>query len=158
MLIYRDLHDKGYVRVLFIDTTLTPGVSVPVSKFGGGNYFYPGPGGYYAGSTASFSADGGNNIFYFANNNTLPSTAGSAPFTPEDAWNIDTKLDDGKPGTGTIISTKGDATNSFCTTGDNIAPPGDVNATYQLNKTAKDCALEFLRVFCDHIDFTRIAT
>jgi prepilin-type N-terminal cleavage/methylation domain-containing protein len=127
--------------------TLIPGTDVPRSKIGD-NYFYPmAGGGYHAGDAYAYAADYGKNFYLFANYNTWFTTPGSAPFIPEDAWHIDTKLDDGKPGTGIILAVKGDNAASFCTTGDNLAPPADVNATYQLSKTAKDCTLEFIRVF-----------
>ena len=32
--------------------------------------------------------------------------------TPEEAWNIDTKLDDGKPGRGRILTYKGSGSNN----------------------------------------------
>lgn len=127
--------------------SLIIGQDVPASRLAP-NYFYPmAGGGYYAGDVYSFGADYGKNLLYYSNYNTWSGTPDSAPFTPEDAWNIDTKLDDGKPGTGKIIAVKGDATNSFCTSGDNLAPPADANATYSLNRTGKDCALQFIRVF-----------
>lgn len=127
--------------------TITPGVSTPKSKLDPA-YFYPGAGGgYYAGSTSSFAADYGKNMYSFWGNNYDFTTSGSGSLKPEDAWNIDTKLDDGKPGSGIIIANKGNNTTMFCTSGDNVAPPADANASYSLTKTAKDCAIQFVKVF-----------
>ncbi len=49
----------------------------------------------------------GNNISYGAEGADFPD---SVLFTPEDAWNIDTKLDDGRPGMGVVMSPEGQAT------------------------------------------------
>ncbi len=73
--------------------------------------------------------------------------AGSYPLTPQEAWNIDTKLDDGLPGSGVIISRKGDGTHTNCTTFAGIAPPGDAGATYLVSNGSKDCEINFVRVF-----------
>jgi hypothetical protein len=73
--------------------------------------------------------------------------AGSWPLTPQEAWNIDTKLDDGIASSGFIISTKGNGTNTNCTTYAGVAPPGDTGANYLLSNTSKDCGIFFVRVF-----------
>lgn len=54
-------------------------------------------------------------------------------FTPEEQWNIDTKLDDGKPGSGKIMSTKFSLTP--CATSDN-----PTTATYNLSVSDHICA------------------
>lgn len=62
---------------------------------------------------------------------------GSSAFTPEDAWNIDMKADDGKPGQGIIWS----RTWQDCTT----ATAGDENDTaeYNLTSDSQNCMLFF---------------
>lgn len=55
--------------------------------------------------------------------------------TPEEMWNIDTKMDDGKPATGTILAFKGAGT----------AQPNCANAAdtdYNLTDTAVRCAIK----------------
>lgn len=55
-------------------------------------------------------------------------------FTPEESWNVDTKLDDGKPYTGQVFS--GDTTdNPACRDVDTE------DAVYELTDTSKACAL-----------------
>jgi hypothetical protein len=61
-------------------------------------------------------------------------------FLPEEAWNIDTKLDDGKPIAGKVQVQHWPQ----CTNGAN---PADAAATYLLSSTSKDCMLEFWRAF-----------
>lgn len=58
-----------------------------------------------------------------------------ASLTPADAWNIDTKVDDGLPGTGKIIVKK------LCSTAAGVAPPGDATAKYDLSGTTTNCRI-----------------
>ena len=60
--------------------------------------------------------------------------------TPEEAWNIDTKIDDGKAGTGKVFITKpSGAWMPDCGTTD------DVNTSeYQLTRTEKSCSLHMI--------------
>lgn len=87
-----------------------------------------------AGTTTAFAFPAGN-LFRFSN----PSGTG-APLNPQEAWNIDTKVDDGFPGKGKIMSNKGSAS-TFCTTAGGVAPPGDDNAAYNLSYSSKACRL-----------------
>jgi prepilin-type N-terminal cleavage/methylation domain-containing protein len=68
------------------------------------------------------------------------------PFIPEDAWNIDTKLDDGKPGTGKVRT--GEYLGVSCNT---VAASTTVSvaatAAYNLTQTSPYCALTFLTGF-----------
>lgn len=60
---------------------------------------------------------------------------------PEDAWNIDTKLDDGKPGTGSV---HGFPHTNNCT---NAASASDVDAIYNLAESGALCGLHFRNSF-----------
>lgn len=59
--------------------------------------------------------------------------------TPEEAWNIDTKIDDGKPTTGSVFSSQ--TTN--CT--DAANKDDVVDTEYLLNDTGTRCSLYFMR-------------
>lgn len=64
---------------------------------------------------------------------------------PEEAWNIDSKLDDGKPANGNVIS---NAWNNLCSVADDGGSANnDLNASYKLSDTALRCALYFRRSF-----------
>lgn len=69
-------------------------------------------------------------------------TPGSWPSTPilkpEEAWNIDTKIDDGKPGRGKVTSTVGSTLGASCTS---AATGADFDATYSLNSSSNACEL-----------------
>ncbi|MFO0110696.1 MAG: hypothetical protein ACK52W_09235 [Alphaproteobacteria bacterium] len=85
--------------------------------------------------------DGNYNNFYMFGRQ----TTGAAPETnnlkPEELWNIDTKMDDGKPATGKLVprSWTGDCTNA--TSG------GDTSATYELSNSAIVCRSVFRGMF-----------
>ncbi len=64
--------------------------------------------------------------------------------SPEDAWNIDTKMDDGKPGTGSVMNWKGDGTTWFCTDQAGVAAVADSVAQYKLTNRSLDCGLFFV--------------
>lgn len=70
---------------------------------------------------------------------------------PEDAWNIDKKLDDGMPGTGFIFArdvqpddTAGFGTAAACTTSTSSA---DFSGKYNLTNSSPACAFKFFRLF-----------
>jgi len=58
---------------------------------------------------------------------------------PEEAWNIDTKMDDGKPGRGKVLAYRYSASCSSSGT--------DFDATYSLSATSKACGLWFPGAF-----------
>lgn len=60
---------------------------------------------------------------------------------PEEAWNIDKKLDDGKPGYGKIIASDWD---NLCSAADSgVSASTNLAASYRLQDTALRCALFF---------------
>lgn len=67
-------------------------------------------------------------------------------FRPEEAWNIDTKIDDGRPALGNFRARTNESTQAFseCTTAANGA---DSTAQYQLTSTQTACAALFLSGF-----------
>lgn len=62
-------------------------------------------------------------------------------FTPGEAWNIDVKMDDGKPGYGKVVH---DYLWSSCTT---AAAQTDNTADYKLTSTTLDCSIRFRDVY-----------
>ena len=73
--------------------------------------------------------------------NVIGITLADSPYTgasggvllPQDAWNIDTKMDDGKPGTGIVMSNWSSCTSS--------ASNSDFSGSYSLTATTKACTL-----------------
>lgn len=66
----------------------------------------------------------------------------TAIFTPEEVWNIDTKMDDGRPGRGKVLALR----YATCTTAAAGANT-DLDANYLLTERSKTCAIEFPQIF-----------
>lgn len=72
-----------------------------------------------------------------SNGNTRPR---GAIIKPEEAWGIDTKIDDGRPGYGSVLAVQ-------ITTCTNAANNTDRGAQYLLTSSATACALDFVNPF-----------
>ncbi len=85
-----------------------------------------------------YSTASAGNAFIFSQpaGNTLRITP--TAYNGEECWNVDTKLDDGKPNTGKMMAYKGDPS-ALVTTRANVAPPGDADAEYNLTLSDKIC-------------------
>ncbi len=96
--------------------------------------------------TRNFTLPGGfpaNVLVFGAANFGAPPSAGI--LTPEEAWNIDTKIDDGRPAYGSIIARSHSVFGAnTCTTAANT---NDLAAEYALTIKAKECALIFTKMF-----------
>lgn len=90
-------------------------------------------------STMFFAASGTSNSFQFGTD-ASSGTIYNKILKAEDAWNIDTKTDDGSPANGRVHAIWWDD----CT---NAANNADANATYLLDDTSIQCALIFVRVY-----------
>ena len=114
------------------------GTNAPKSKMSNGGWF-DGWWGTQTGSYANYwSGDYGNVLLFAAGGND-----GSAILKPEEAWNIDTKLDDGLPGSGRVMSSApGD--NPNCTSGGTSTTPS--SASYALGTTSIACSLFFTKI------------
>lgn len=94
--------------------------------------------GTYGGDSTYFKGSYGNSLEIATQaSNEFPA---SPVLRPEEAWNIDTKMDDGKPGTGKVYAT----TWSSCT---NAAAFTDTTTTYKLDSTSIACGLGFGNAF-----------
>lgn len=114
---------------------LTPGKNVPALK-GNATFTlidYQTASGYTAGSFSFAGLSAGHYIEFRA------SGSGVQPLAPDEAWNIDTKMDDGKPGYGIISGPVSSWTGSTgCTTSDD-----PTTATYSLTNTSKICRFNY---------------
>lgn len=114
--------------------------NAPISKYPNTiwNMIYKGP---YGGSASLFALDYGN-VFFFG----TPQPSGNTEFlnynmSPSDAWNVDTKVDDGLPAQGKVI---GSYNLSICTTS---TSPNDYAGNYRLNNTGNVCLLTMRQSF-----------
>jgi prepilin-type N-terminal cleavage/methylation domain-containing protein len=115
----------------------TIGTSCPRSKMSNSGWGAHGLGNY-AGDTGYFAGDYGNMLtFGVQTSSEYPS---NPALKPEEAWNIDTKMDDGRPGLGKVLAVH----YSTCT---NASGQADVATTYKLDISTVTCALSFNRSF-----------
>ena len=96
--------------------------------------------GNYAGAYPTFYAGNFGNMLIFGAQNPGNSTF-NAVLKPEEAWNIDTKIDDGKPGSGKVIAVY---LNNTCTQGTSAT---DYTSPYNLSNSSVVCALFFTNSF-----------
>ena len=116
-----------------VATTL---VNVPRSRLSNGNW------------QVSNGIDIGNPYFYdhdYGNYLSISDSYGSV-LNPQDAWNIDSKLDDGMPGTGKVLAVSNVAFGAMhaCTTSTNSS---DFAGTYAFSNSAIACHLRFAQAF-----------
>jgi len=117
---------------------LTVGSNVPRSRVGGGGVQIfklsdttP--------STNLYNPTDSRHTFIFLGAATLMVGTPAALLTPEEAWNVDTKMDDGTPGTGIFYNyTTGSSTVGTCTTS---------ASAYALTLTSKVCAPYIMATF-----------
>ncbi len=118
------------------------GTNVPQSKISNAAfnaYFY----GFQIGSPDFYEVNIGN-AFLFGGF-VLNSSFYAPILKPEDAWGIDTKLDDGKPARGKIIARYW---NNLCAAADDgTHASNDLNASYKVSDTTNQCALFFIQAF-----------
>lgn len=131
--------------------TIAIGTNVAAARIGTGAYFIARasfvPGGTYGGSTSEFRGNYGRNMFVLMNGSTA---LGGMVLRPEEAWNIDTKMDDGLPNSGKIYGFKGlGGASTRCTdkAGTIPLPANEAGAQYALSVSSKDCQLYFVSAF-----------
>lgn len=113
-----------------------PGVNSPTSRIGRGGW-----------TAVRRNSGGDGNFFTIDYGNTLqlgmPSSGGTtyiAIMKPEEAWNMDTKLDDGKPAQGKFIGLQWDT----CTT---ATASTQLDVEYRLDSSAIGCALVIRQIY-----------
>lgn len=93
-----------------------------------------------------FDGEYNNSLIYSVPN--INYNAYGAIVTPEDIWNIDNKMDDGKPATGKLVAHSSGGL-SVCTTaaGTTAAQAASLTADYLLTETTTTCAIIFRQQF-----------
>lgn len=99
--------------------------------------------GVYAGDAASYALDYGSILFVGAK--VAGNDLAGPLLKPEEAWNIDTKMDDGKPARGKVIAYYW---NNLCAAADDgTHANNDLAASYRLTDSAQQCVLAFVKAF-----------
>lgn len=119
-----------------------PGTNVPRSKVPLGGWStqtrnnYPGDGIFYAYHYG--------NALFFGGTDTTDVTRVRI-LKPEEAWNIDGKVDDGLPRSGTVFA--GYSYDCTTKTDGNTSALTDTSGVYNLSRTTVSCALAFVRAY-----------
>jgi len=121
-------------------TTPTPGVVAPRMKVDATAVVFV-EYGAIAGTTQYFSMPAGHNGSIF----TL--TAPYTFLTPQEAWNVDTKMDDGRPSQGKVWGYKGTTAQPCTDRANQAAGAADAAAVYNLLHTGKACYVDFPSAF-----------
>lgn len=99
---------------------------------------------FFGGSAAAYALDYGNFLFVGA---AIANDQPQAAFLkPEEAWSIDTKIDDGKPGQGSVIARYWDTCTDAASNG-SATPSDRDNANYLLSDNTVQCSLYFPKAF-----------
>jgi hypothetical protein len=118
--------------------TANAGINSPTSKMPGSTWAVRYIPGVYAGDLAAFSYEYGNFLVFGGER---PTEWPAHPnLKPEEAWNIDTKLDDGLPASGKIVGFHW----TVCTT---AVSNTDFSARYNLTNNNLVCILKFPKAF-----------
>ena len=112
------------------------GVNVPQGKLSNGGWYIRTEQAAFSGSASFFDGDYGTRYIFGADGGTGNITQ-AAILSPEEAWNIDTKVDDGKPGRGKVRVIY----YTPCTLAVNET---ELDANYELTNSDIACALSFL--------------
>lgn len=91
----------------------------------------------YAGDASAYALDYGNFIEIGASANGIP------PLSPDEAYNIDRKIDDGIPSGGMVIARYW---NNGCATPTGVAAATNLNSSYRTTVTTRQCQLIFRKI------------
>lgn len=118
------------------------GTNVPQSKLGNAGWSAQAAVNY-GGDGQAYAVDYGN-MFVFGGK-TNNSLTYNAVLKPEEAWNIDTKMDDGKPAQGKVIARYW--SNACAAADDGSHANNDLVASYKLGDSTIQCSLHFRQQF-----------
>lgn len=117
------------------------GWNVPPSKLSNGGWSPQWLGTPLISSTGGFFEGDYANTFYFGGTAIASNLTGTPILKAEEAWNIDTKSDDGKPGTGSVLSWEVNIACHDATPSTSVAIAA--TAAYRLSDTTQGCSLLF---------------
>lgn len=117
--------------------------NIPLSKFGNAGWSASWVSSAFAGDGAAYAVIYGNHFRFGALKGDGQSDA--AVLKPEEAWNIDTKLDDGKPASGFVIARYWN--NTCAAADDGSSAFNDYASSYRVSDNSIRCALFFRNLF-----------
>lgn len=140
---WQHLANAGLIEGRYTGVGIAPSASfAPRMRFSAGSNWYvttwiaPFPG-----DTTTFATSAAGNALNVYDENTF------VTFKPEDAWNLDTKMDDGRPQSGKLIGSKGSAALPCSTRYGQPVAAADATATYNLTSNVVSCDMFFHKAF-----------
>lgn len=133
---------EGSYTGVYSAGTVIPGNNVPRTSINNASFWpynWPLPSYYMDGCCGNFAGND-TRLLNFGGVNSATDWPSAPTMIPEDVWNIDKKMDDGKPGTGKVIGTP--STGATCMTSGNVADIA--TADYALSNTSKVCRVGFI--------------
>ncbi len=118
------------------------GENVPASAILGTGWGIDNFGNGYGGSGEDYAGDYGRHHFEFGRDDSSDHDTDDPALKPEDAWNIDKKIDDGHPAYGVVRAKYWDDACSAANDGGHAQT--DLDASYKLTDESVQCALHFL--------------
>ncbi|MFO0110492.1 MAG: type II secretion system protein [Alphaproteobacteria bacterium] len=115
------------------------GQNLPISKLSNASFYVLWRNPSFVGNATEFAGNHGNSMF-FGSIASATSHPGAAVMRPEEVWNIDVKLDDGRPGYGSVL------TRQYATCAD-ASSASDFDCDYRLDVTTISCGVHFRRMF-----------
>ncbi len=115
------------------------GVNAPRSKISNSGWGFSYLGFWAAGDPTTYAGDWGN-LYWFGSVGAINNRPQSSALTPEEAWNIDTKTDDGRPGLGKVLMRSDNAWGNAAACSTSTSQT-DYSGDYALTVKSKVCAL-----------------
>lgn len=129
--------EGSYTGLLNASAGTTYPAAAPLSKLSNG--------GWYANSVFNYPGDAFAYALDYGNHLMLNTSGAGNPLRPEEAWNLDTKIDDGKPAMGSVIAR---FWNNDCAAADDGSHANnDYQASYRLTDSTLRCMLYFRKIF-----------
>lgn len=140
---WQHLANAGLIEGRYTGVGAAPASSfAPVMKIGRANNWYLRTfTTSFAGNTTSFARPAWGNTLFFYNE------AFNGILKPEEAWNIDTKIDDGRPNGGKVLAPKGSTSLPCTDRAEQAVAAADANAQYNLASSIASCDLTYIAAF-----------
>lgn len=122
------------------------GINVPASQLQGTGWTAIGYSNFFTGNGSMYAFDYGPSVFIYGLEDLSTFTETERPaLTPQEAYNIDFKIDDGRPAAGIVVARYWN--NACAAADDGSSAEDDLNASYRVADDSILCALFFTKIY-----------